>query len=127
MMRRPSIVSYTRYALEATEYAKEQGRFDPFHRELYRAYWEDGADLGDLGVIKEAADGCGLDSDELLGRLESRYYEEPVLDQYQEGRELGIQGIPAFLIGNVLFTGARPYKVFEAVMGKVLEDGAKEA
>jgi predicted DsbA family dithiol-disulfide isomerase len=124
VMRRPPVTSYTMHALEATEYAKEQGAFDPFHKQLYRAYWEDGRDLGDLDVIKDAADATGLEWPELRDRLESRHYQESVTDQYQEAMGLGINGIPAFLIGNVLFTGARPYEVFKAVMGKVLEGEA---
>ena len=36
---------------------------------------------------------------------------------------MGINGIPGFLIGNILFTGARPYSVFKAVMGKLQEAG----
>ena len=35
---------------------------------------------------------------------------------------LGIDGIPGFLIGRYLFTGARPYEVFQSVMSKVIEE-----
>ena len=42
-------------------------------------------------------------------------------DQFQEAVGLGIRGIPAFVMGDVVFTGARPYPVFKAVMDKVLE------
>jgi len=120
-MRRPPITSNTLYALQATEYAKEHGKFEPFHLELYRAYWEDGKDLGKLDVIKEAAERCELPWHDLKARLESGHYEQAVMGQYQEAMELGIRGIPAFLIGNFLFTGARPYEIFQSVMGKVLE------
>ncbi len=37
IMRRPPIVAYSMYALEATEYAKDQGLFDPCHRGMYKA------------------------------------------------------------------------------------------
>ena len=123
-MRRPDVISYSGYALEATEYAKEQGAFDQFHLQLYRDYWENGRDLGDLEVIGEAAEACALDWPELRDRLESDYYQERVESQYREAMQLGITGIPAFLIEGFLFTGARPYEVFKAVMGKVLKDRA---
>lgn len=123
-MRRPPITSYTMYALEATEYAQQMGMFDPFHRALYRAYWEDGKDLGDLDVIRVVAQECGLSWEELREALESRRYQETVMGQYQEAMSLGIRGIPAFLIGNVLFTGARPYEIFKAVINKYLEQEA---
>ena len=123
VMRRFPLTPYTQYALETTEYAKEYGLFDPVHRALYRAYWEDGKDLGDFGVLEQVAGDCGLDWHELRDRLESRYYEREIAEQFQEGLNLGINGIPGFLMGNILFTGARPYSVFQAVMGKLLESG----
>ena len=36
IMRRSTLTPYTTYALAATEFAKEQGAFDPFHRAMYK-------------------------------------------------------------------------------------------
>ena len=36
----------------------------------------------------------------------------------------GIKGIPTFLIGNILFSGARPYEMFRVVMDEVLKQQA---
>ena len=41
--------------------------------------------------------------------------------QYQEALKYGIQGIPTFLVGNLIFTGAHPYEIFKSAMNKVLE------
>ena len=113
VMRRSALTPYTMYALEATEHAQQQGKFDVFHLAAYKAYWEDGKDLGDLGVIEELTVASGLDWPELAERLESGYYRDTILAQYREAIDLGIRGIPAFLIGNQMFTGAQPYEVFE--------------
>ena len=121
VMRLPSLTPYTMYALEATEFAKEQGKFDPFHRGMYRALWEHSKDLGDFDVIRSVAAECDLDWHDMKECLESRSYEKTVTDQFQEAVGLGIRGIPAFVMGDVVFTGARPYPVFKAVMDKVLE------
>jgi len=85
VMRRPPIVSYTMYALQATEYAQEQGAFEPFHRGVYKAYWEHGKDLGDLDVIGEVSVEYGLDWSELGDRLRSGHYEETVMGPVQGG------------------------------------------
>ena len=122
VMRRPPLVSYTMYALEATEYAKDHGKFLSFHNGLYEAYWGQGKDLGDIDVLLEVAGASGLDTDALGDRLESRHYEDAVMTQYREAAELGIRGIPAFLIGKYLFTGARPYQDFQEVMNRTLAD-----
>lgn len=116
VMHRSALVPNTMYALEATEYAQEQGQFDAFHRAAYRAYWEHGKDLGDLAVIRELAEGCGLNWPQLEERLNSGYYRRAVLQQYQQAIDIGIQGVPAFLMGNVLFTGAQPYQIFQLAM-----------
>jgi predicted DsbA family dithiol-disulfide isomerase len=42
------------------------------------------------------------------------------MGQYQQALGYGIQGIPSFLVGNLLFTGAHPYPVFQAAMKRVL-------
>ena len=118
VMRRPPVIPYTIYALEATEYAQQQGQFDAFHLAAYKAYWEEGKDLGDLAVIQGLAMGCGLDWPELSERLESGYYRETIDTQFQQATSLGIHGIPAFLIGNQLFTGAQPDDVFKLVAAK---------
>ena len=118
VMRRSPVVPYTLYALEATEYAQQQGQFDAFHLAAFKAYWEDSKDLGDLSVIGELAEKCGLDWSELSERLESGYYRDTVLAQYQEAVDMGIRGVPAFLIGDQLFTGAQPYEIFKLAMAR---------
>ena len=120
IMRPPPVTPNTMYALEATEYAQQHGKFLEFHRAAYRAFWEDRRDLGDLSVIESIAQSVDLDSVELVQRLESKYYEETVMGQYQEALKYGISGIPTFLVGNLLFTGAQPYNIFKSAMDRVL-------
>ena len=122
VMRRLPLVPYTMYALEATEYSKEQGAFDAFHHAAYKALWEDKKNLGDLEVLGDLANDCGLNWPELRDRLESGYYRETIISQYQEAVSMGIRGIPAFLMGKMLFTGAQDYSVFKKVLSQVLED-----
>jgi len=120
IMRPPKVTPNTRHALEATEYAQEHGKFLEFHRATYRAYWEDRKDLGDPAVLAEIARAVSLDSIELLERLSSGHYTSTVMAQYEEALQHGIRGIPTFLVGNLLFTGAQPYQVFQTAMSRTL-------
>jgi predicted DsbA family dithiol-disulfide isomerase len=122
IMRPPKVTPNTMHILEATEYAQQQGKFMEFHHAAYQAYWEDRKDLGDLTVIKELAQSASLDSVELLERLESNYYTSTIMEQYQQALQYGIRGIPTFVVGNLLFTGAHPYEIFQSAMRKVLEE-----
>ena len=124
LMRRPSLTPYTMISLEATEYAREKGLDEAFFGNTMRTFWEEGVNLGDMGVLQTLAQQSGLDWDELKPLLESGHYREQVLEQHREAVTLGIQGIPAFLIGNLLFTGAQPYQVFKKVIDRVLAQAA---
>ncbi len=79
IMRPPPVTPNTLYALEATEYAQQQGKFMEFHHAAYKAFWEDRQDLGDLAVLEEVARSVDLNSTEMIERLESKYYAEAVM------------------------------------------------
>ena len=120
IMRPPPVTPNTMYVLEATEYAQQQGKFLEFHHAAYKAYWEDRKDLGDLAVLEEVADSVSLNSAELLRHLETGKHTENVMGQYQQALQYGIRGIPTFVVGNLMFTGAHPYEIFQSAMQKVL-------
>ncbi len=124
VMRRPSFTPFTMPSLEATEYAREVGMDEAFFGQTMRAYWEEGVDLANMDVLESLAKSSGLDWEVLQPRLESGHYREQVTEQHREAVSLGIQGIPAFLIGNLMFTGAQPYEVFKKVIDRVLTQEA---
>ena len=74
---------------------------------LFRAYFQDGRDIGDRAVLAEAADAAGMD-----GAAALLATEEGAADVRAEDagfRGLGISGVPSFaLSGHVLFSGAVP-------------------
>ncbi len=123
-MRRPSLTPFTMPSLEATEFAREVGMDQAFFDQTMKAYWEEGLNLGDMAVLESLASRSGLDWTVLQPRLESGHYREQVLAQHREAISLGIRGIPAFLIGNMLFTGTQPYEVFKSVIDRVLSEPA---
>jgi predicted DsbA family dithiol-disulfide isomerase len=92
-------------AHEVTAYAKEFGRDSEFHHLAARAYWETGANLGDLEVLKGIAEGCGLNWAELSSRLESGQYRQRVIQEYQAAREKGVRGTPTYMIGGEIKFG----------------------
>ena len=121
IMRPPTVTPNTMYSLEATEYAQQQGKFLEFHDAAYKAYWDKGQDLGQLEVLEEVARSVSLNTSEMLERLESHYYTSTVMGQYQEALQQGIRGIPSFVVGNLMFTGAHPYDIFKSAINKYLE------
>ena len=124
VMRRPPRTAYTVPALEATEFASQQGLFQPFHHAVYRAYWERGEDIEQVSVLQEAARESGVDPDALARSLEEGQYRAAVEEQFQEALTLGIHAIPSFVVGGVLFSGAHPYELFRRVALHALEGRA---
>ena len=49
------------------------------------------------------------------------------MGQYQEALKYGISGIPTFLVGNLIFTGAHPYNIFKSAMERFLTEGVPPA
>jgi predicted DsbA family dithiol-disulfide isomerase len=110
-------ISNSRPALEAAEYAREQGCFDPFHRAVFDAYFAEGRDIGKRDVLRDIATTVGLDADGMIDALNEGRYADRVDDDLDLSRRIGLTGVPAFIIGNRAIVGAQPYEVFEYVMG----------
>jgi predicted DsbA family dithiol-disulfide isomerase len=109
-------VPNSRKALEASEYAREQGHFDDFHRNVFRAYFGEGRDIGKLEVLQDIARDAGLDADALVEAVTSGRYTERVDEDLALAQHIGLRGVPAFIIGNRAIVGAQPYEAFEQVM-----------
>ena len=120
IMRPPRVTPNTMYALEATEYAQQHGKFMEFHHAAYKAYWDDRKDLGQLDVLAEVARSVSLDADDMIQCLETHEFSNQVMGQYQEALQHGIRGIPTFVVGNLMFTGAHPYDIFKSAMNQFL-------
>lgn len=106
-------------SLEAAEFAREQGLFEPYHRALFDAYFGEGRDLGDIDVLVDLAGGVGLDGTGLQQALESRHYASMVDMATKEARGLGVTGTPTFIFDDgerrLPIVGAQDYPVLENV------------
>ncbi|PKB78862.1 MAG: hypothetical protein BZY88_16310 [SAR202 cluster bacterium Io17-Chloro-G9] len=120
IMRPSARTPNTLYSLEATEYAQQHGKFLEFHHAAYKAFWEDRKDIGEIEVLESIANSVDLDGAEMAKSLEEKTYAATVMEQYQEALKYGINGIPTFLVGNLMFTGAHPYNIFQSAMERYL-------
>ena len=111
-LKRPDFTASSRLALEATEYAKEESRFEQFHAAVFKAYWLENKNIGLVSVLREIAETCGMNGDEMEGRLYDGRYAWRIDGQTREAALLGVTGIPAFIVGDYLIEGARPYDIF---------------
>jgi predicted DsbA family dithiol-disulfide isomerase len=115
-MVRPDFIANSRPALEAAEYAREQGKFEEFHLAVFKAYWEYAKNIGQMSVLREIAASCGLNADEMERLLNEKRYAAKVERENQEAIQMGITGIPAYILGPYLIVGAQPYSNFKKGM-----------
>ncbi len=115
-------LSNTHLALEAAEYAREKGRYDEFHHNVFKAYFTDGRDIGDMKVLAEIAAQSGVDPTEMQASLDGKVYSEKVAQGSVEARAAGVTAIPTFVIeGGEKITGAVNEQRFREVLQAVAE------
>ena len=71
----------TRIAHEATEYAREHGMGNEFHKIVFRKVYADGQDPSNWDVLRSAAEEVGLNADEMQRDVESERYKINVEEQ----------------------------------------------
>lgn len=110
----------SRPALQAAEFARAAGLFQPMHRALFEAYWLEGLDVSDLGVLRRIGARIGLDVEAMAAQVQANAYGDYLDARRGEALELMISGIPAHVIADrYLVMGAQPYEVFQQVMNRL--------
>jgi predicted DsbA family dithiol-disulfide isomerase len=108
-MKLPPVQPRTRLAHEAAHWARSQGRFDDYHGEVFRAFFERGEDIGEVDVLTSIAYELGLESPSLRIALEQHEFEKSVLDDELEAKALGVSGVPAFIADRkAALSGVQP-------------------
>lgn len=89
--------------------AGERGVQDAVKERLLRAYFSEGAALGDWTVLSRLAAEAGLDPDEVTAALEDQRYAAAVREDEAEAARLGISAVPFFVVNRKYgIAGAQP-------------------
>ena len=105
-------------------WAAAAGVQDEIVERLLIAYFENGEDIGDIRVLADIADMCGMDGLETAQMLEDGTDLELVAREDQIAREMGVTGVPAMIFGGKLaVSGAREAEVLLSVIDRVTEMG----
>jgi len=110
----------TRLAHEATEYAREQGKGNEFHKAIFRKVYAEGKDPSQWDVLRSAAQAVGLDGEALRQDVESGKYKDNVEDQVRRAYQIGVTGVPTYVINDrYAIVGAQPYEVFKNALQQI--------
>ena len=94
---------------------------------LFKSYFMDGADIGQLEVLKRIGTEAGMDDELVEELLNSDADLEKVEHEDSMARKIGINGVPTFLIGGkVLVNGAQDAEHLAHVIDRVAS-GSEDA
>jgi predicted DsbA family dithiol-disulfide isomerase len=114
------LLSNSRMSLEASEYARDMGKYELFHERMFYAYFTESKDIGSLEVLTESARVSGLDTDELLTALKERRYAHRLEESRKEAEKISLTGVPTFIInGRAKVVGAQQITVFKDLIRKI--------
>lgn len=111
----------SRLAQELGAWADTQTGGEAIHDALYRAYFVDSKNIGDVDVLLEVAGAIGLDVDAARTVLEERTFKASIDEDWAKSRGYGVTGVPTFVAGGYGVVGAQPYEALEALVQKVSE------
>ena len=101
-------------------YGAQQDCQDAVVDSLFRGYFEEGADIGDVRTLAQLAERAGLDVERFL------HSDEGVMEVKTEaaaGHKLGIRGVPYFIVdGTYAISGAQPVETFVSSLKKIAAD-----
>ncbi|WP_431028251.1 DsbA family oxidoreductase [Lysinibacillus sp. LZ02] len=104
--------------------AIEQGKEEVYNERLMKAYFLEGEAIGRHDVLKQLAKEVGLEMDAVEQVLTSNQYEEAVEQDIHEAQQIGVRGVPFFVVNNKYgISGAQPQPLFE----QTIEQAASEA
>ena len=104
----------SRLAQELAKWAETLPGGQQIHEALFQAYFVNDVNLAKIDNLIGIAEQIGLSASEAKTTLEERLCQEAVDADWQRSRELGITGVPAFVVGNRALVGAQPYEQLEA-------------
>src|SRR5476651_315964 len=103
-------------------WSSKNERQDEVVAELFKAYFEDGLDIGDLDVLVACATGAGLDAQLTRQYLQSDEGRQEVVASDVYARRPGTNGWPSFIVTpKYAVSGAKPPSAFAGVF--TLPDG----
>jgi predicted DsbA family dithiol-disulfide isomerase len=120
--RQPNTIDCHRLIL----WAGNHGHAGEMKQRLMELYFSEGADLSDHDVLVGAAADCGLDADTTRSLLIGETDVDRVTEAAEQAKRAGIDGVPCFILGNVLaVSGAQAPEYLAGAMDRAVAELAK--
>ncbi|MEM9425504.1 MAG: DsbA family oxidoreductase [Pseudomonadota bacterium] len=105
-----------------------EGRQTATVTRLFKAYFENGQDIGDPAVLLDIAEGVGMDRAMTERLLQGDGDRDDIRARDAHARERGVTGVPTFVIANThVVPGAQPPELWSKVLHELTQDAADKA
>ena len=121
----PKRIPNTLNAHRLIHWAGLEGRQTLVMAALMRAYWVEGRDIGNPGVLADIAGGAGMDRAVTERLLASDADLDTVQQREAHARERGVNAVPTFLIANqYVLSGAQPPELWGKAIAEMRQTQA---
>ena len=103
----------SRLAQELSKWGERFSESSMLNQKIFEAYFVDGQNLADQDLLAKLAGEVGLSTQEATEVLGNRLYKEAVDIDWMRSRQIGISGVPTFVIGKCGISGAQPCEMLE--------------
>ena len=103
----------SRLAQELSKWGERFSESSMLNQKIFEAYFVDGQNMADQDLLAKLAGETGLSTQEATKVLEKRVFKEAVDIDWMRSGQIGISGVPTFVIGKYGISGAQPYEMLE--------------
>lgn len=115
----------SRLAQELGKWADTQDGGSALHDALYRAYFVDSRNIGDVDVLLDLVEKAGLPVEEARTVLTDRTFKDAIDADWSRSHQIGVTGVPTFVAGGYGVVGAQPYEALAQLIQHVEKEAAK--
>ena len=113
-------------ALQGSEVARDAGVFRAYHDAVFRAAFDDGADIADANVLDAIAERAGIDRSKFREALDSGSMSARLDEHKREADEFSALGYPTFILGDFPMIGIQPVESMRLLLGRFIRQRAEE-
>lgn len=111
--RTPNTVAAQRLVLQA----QDRGLGETMIRTLFKAFFEDGADIGDIDEVRRLGEAAGMVPDEIDSLFAGDAHSADIIRGYQRAQMMGVQGVPVYVVDQQhVIAGAQAPEVLAGML-----------
>lgn len=118
-----SIITNSFKAHILIQFAKKHGKADEMEESLFKAFFIDGKNIGDIETLTRLGEGIGFSKEQLLPIFTDDDLAYDVKADLAEARKIGVTGVPFFVFDRkYAISGAQPMEAFIQTLEKTYNE-----